>query len=312
MSRARIRLAATGVLLSALAATLPASAHAAPRGVPAPAAARHHRQQTAETIRRIPLQGAVNVRDVGGYRTLLGGQVRQGLVYRSDALSKLTDADLTTVSGLGLTKAVDFRIPMELQYDGADRLPAGLTATSRPVSDLGLYGTLVGAIATGDPVKQEQMLGGGRAEAYMRGIYRTFVTSQESRAQFAATLREIADGAQGPLLYHCTSGKDRTGWMSYVLLRALAVPQSAAEQDYLASNTFRAAYDAQVRAALKQSGRMQNPDLLIPLQEVRQDYLDAATAQLAADYGGFYGYLTDGLGLDLRTLAKLQGKLVRS
>lgn len=154
------------------------------------------------------------------------------------------------------------------------------------------------------------MLGAGRAEAYMRDIYRTFVTGPESRAQFAATLREIADG-KGPLLYHCTSGKDRTGRMSYVLLRALAVPETTAGRDYLASNTFRAAYDAQVRAALRQSGRMQHPELLIPLQEVRQDYLDAATARMEADYGGFYGYLTDGLGLDLRTLAKLQSRLVR-
>ncbi|QES50632.1 protein-tyrosine-phosphatase [Streptomyces venezuelae] len=312
MSRARIRLA-TAVMLSALAiGTLPATAQAgqAPAGPAAAATAGQHRPQ-AETIRQIPLQGAVNVRDLGGYRTYTGGQVRQGLVYRSDALSKLTDADLTTIAGLRLTKVVDFRIPMELQYDGADRLPPGLTATARPVSDLGLYGTLVGAISSGDPVKQEQMLGGGRAEAYMRDIYRTFVTSPENRAQFAATLRETADGRQGPMLYHCTSGKDRTGWLSYVLLRALGVPQSSAERDYLASNTFRGAYDAKVRAGLKQSGRMQNPDLLIPLQEVRQDYLDAATAQLEAEYGSFYGYLTQGLGLSLRDLVKLQDKLVR-
>ncbi|WP_030155863.1 tyrosine-protein phosphatase [Streptomyces sp. NRRL S-244] len=314
MSRARIRLA-IAVLASALAiGTLPAAAHAAPTHsttAPTPTPTSAGRYQQAETMRQIPLQGAVNVRDLGGYRTWTGGQVRQGLVYRSDALGKLTPADTTALSGLGLKKVVDFRIPMEVQYDGADRLPAGLTATSRPVSDLGLYGTLLGAISSGDPATQEQMLGGGRAEAYMRDIYRTFVTGPENRAQFATTLREIADGGQGPLLFHCTSGKDRTGWMSYVLLRALSVPEDAATRDYLASNTFRAAYDAQVRAALKQSGRMQNPDLLIPLQEVRQDYLDAATAQMAADYGSFYGYLTDGLGLDLRTLAKLQTKLVR-
>ncbi|MEU3914680.1 tyrosine-protein phosphatase [Streptomyces sp. NPDC029721] len=310
MRRARIRLATAATAAALALGTLPAAAYAA---APATAArTRHHQlQPSSQAIRQIPLQGAVNLRDVGGYYTYSGGQVRQGLVYRSDALGKLTAADITTVSGLGLTKVVDFRIPLELQYDGADRLPPGLSPTSRPVSDLGLYGTLVGAISSGDPVKQEQMLGGGRAEAYMRDVYRTFVTSPENRAQFAATLREIADGGQGPLLYHCTSGKDRTGWMSYVLLRALGVPQETAGSDYLASNTFRAAYDAQVRAGLKQSGRMQNPDLLIPLQEVRQDYLDAATARMEADYGGFYGYLTDGLGLDLRTLAKLQNKLVR-
>ncbi|MFD5526319.1 tyrosine-protein phosphatase [Streptomyces virginiae] len=310
MSRVRIRRAAAAAVAALALATLPCAAHAAAAPA-AGAGARHPHQQQDETIRQIVLQGAVNVRDLGGHRTWTGGQVRQGLVYRSDALSKLTDTDVTTVSGLGLTKVIDFRIPMEVQYDGADRLPAGLSPTARPVSDLGLYGTLVGAIGSGDPVKQEQMLGGGRAEAYMRDIYRTFVTSPENRAQFAATLREIADGRQGPVLYHCTSGKDRTGWMSYVLLRALAVPEDTAERDYLASNTFRAAYDAKVRAGLKQSGRMQNPDLLIPLQEVRQDYLDSATAQLEADYGSFYGYLTQGLGLDLRTLAKLQTKLVR-
>ncbi|GAA3107279.1 tyrosine-protein phosphatase [Streptomyces goshikiensis] len=309
MSRARIRLA-TAVLAAALAmAGLPASAFARTATATAGAQHRYPAHPQAETIRQIPLQGAVNVRDLGGYRTWTGGKVRRGLVYRSDALSRLTPADVTTVAGLGLTEVVDFRIPAELRYDGADRLPAGLTATSRPVSDLGLYATLVGAIASGDPVQQERMLGGGRAEAYMRDIYRTFVTSPENRAQFAATLREIADG-RGPLLYHCTSGKDRTGWLSYVLLRALAVPEDTAERDYLASNTFRGTYDAQVRAGLKQSGRMLNPDLLIPLQEVRTDYLDSATARMEADFGGFYGYLTNGLGLDLRTLAKLQARLV--
>ncbi|MET9853672.1 tyrosine-protein phosphatase [Streptomyces sp. NPDC006450] len=310
MSRARIRLA-TAVLASALAiGTLPAAAYAAP--AESPAASRHHsRTESTETIRQIPLQGAVNVRDLGGYRTWTGGRVRQGLVYRSDALGKLTASDITTVGGLGLTKVLDFRIPMEVQYDGADKLPAGLTTTARPVNDNGLYGLLMSAIGSGDPVKQEQMLGGGRAEAYMRDVYRAFVTNPENRAQFATTLREIADGKQGPLLYHCTSGKDRTGWMSYLLLNALAVPKATAERDYLASNTFRAAYDAQVRAGVKASGRMQDPDLLIPLQEVRQDYLDAATTQMEADYGSLYGYLTDGLGLDLRTLAKLQVKMVR-
>ena len=116
----------------------------------------------------------------------------------------------------------------------------------------------------------------------------------------------------GPLLFHCTSGKDRTGWESYVLLRALGVPDATAQQDYLASNGFRAAADAALRAGLKQSGMMQNPDLLIPLQEVRLDYLDAALAQLSSQYGDLYGYLTQGLGLTLGDLAALRSRLVIS
>lgn len=173
--------------------------------------------------------------------------MRHGLVYRADALSKLTDSDVTTLAGLRLGRAVDFRIPLEVQYDGADRLPAGVVAVSRPVTDNGLFGQLLAAIGSRDPVRQEQMLGGGRAAAFMNEVYRSFVTSAANRAQLGLTLRELAGLGSTPSLYHCTSGKDRTGWTSYLLLTALGVPEATAVGDYMASNTFRAAYDAKVR-----------------------------------------------------------------
>ncbi|OKK08426.1 protein tyrosine phosphatase [Streptomyces sp. CB03234] len=260
--------------------------------------------------RHIPLQGAVNVRDLGGHRTYDGETVRHGLVYRADGLSRLTDADLVTLSGLRLTKVIDFRIPLEVQYDGPDRLPDGLVPVSRPVTDNGLYARLRTAIGSADPVRQEELLGGGRAAAFMREVYRTFVTSADNRARFGATLRDIASAGRAPLLYHCTAGKDRTGWTSWLLLTALGVPERTAVADYLASNTFRAAYDAQLRAYLKQAGLMQNPDLLIPLQEVRTEYLDAALAAVSEAYGNLYRYLTAGLGLEHRTLAALRAQLV--
>ncbi|MER8043363.1 tyrosine-protein phosphatase [Streptomyces sp. NPDC094032] len=276
----------------------------------APPALARPRVRTANAVRQVPLQGAVNVRDLGGYATYDGARVRHGLVYRGDHLGKLTDADVTTLAGLGLARVTDFRIPLEVQSDGADRLPAGPTLLSRPVTDNGLYGQLLAAIGSRDPVRQEEMLGGGRAAAFMTEVYRTFVTSAANRERFGATLRDLAAPGAGPHLYHCTSGKDRTGWTSWLLLTALGVPERAATEDYLASNTFRAAYDARVREGLRQAGLMQNPDLIIPLQEVRQTYLDAALSRLRTDYGGVFRYLTEGLGLDLRVLAGLRGRLV--
>ncbi|MET9517186.1 tyrosine-protein phosphatase [Streptomyces sp. NPDC002994] len=305
LARTRIRLA-TGAVVSALAiGCLPATTSAFAAS-PTLATTQH------ETVRQIPLQGATNVRDLGGYRTYDGAEVRYGQVYRADALGKLTESDVAALGRLGLTKVVDFRVPVEVQYDGADRLPPGLTATSRPVTDNGLYAQLMTAIGSKDPVRQEEMLGDGKAAAFMRDVYRTFVTHPENRARFAETLRDIANSnRRSPLLYHCTSGKDRTGWTSYVLLRALGVPSRTAERDYLASNTYRAAHDAKVRDGLKQSGMMQNPDLLIPLQEVRMDYLDAALERVEADYGSLDRYLTEGLNLDRRTLLKLRASLLR-
>ncbi|MFF1352627.1 tyrosine-protein phosphatase [Streptomyces sp. NPDC058297] len=294
-------------LVGAALTTLTAAAVA-----PGATAAGRRRPYQDPPVRHIPLQGAVNVRDVGGYRALGGGSVRHGLVYRADALSKLTDADVTTLSGLGLRRVVDYRVPVEIQYDGADRLPAGLTPDSRPVSDNGLYAQMMAAISSKDPKRQEEMLGGGRAAAFMRSVYPRFVSDADNRARFAATLRDCAygTGGRGALLYHCTSGKDRTGWTTYVLLLLLGVPERTAVDDYLASNTFRAAYDAKVRDGLKQSGMMLDPDLLIPLQEVRTEYLSAAVDQARADYGSLGRYVSQGLGLDLGTVAALRHRLL--
>ncbi|MEU2503920.1 tyrosine-protein phosphatase [Streptomyces sp. NPDC007863] len=283
-----------------------AGAAAALAAVAPPAAAR---PRTGSPIRQIPLQGAVNVRDLGGYPTYDGERVRHGLVYRGDHLGKLTDADLLTLAGLGLARAVDFRIPTEVGYDGTDRLPAGVAAVSRPVTDNGLFGQLMAAIGSRDPVRQEQMLGGGRAAAFMSDVYRTFVTDPANREAFGRTLRELAAPGSGPALYHCTSGKDRTGWTSWLLLLLVGVPERFATEDYLASNALRAAHDARVREGLKQGGLMQNPELIVPLQEVRQEYLDAALGEVRAGYGGLYRYVTAGLGLDPRALAGLRERL---
>ncbi|MFJ3583865.1 tyrosine-protein phosphatase [Streptomyces sp. NPDC090127] len=278
---------------------------------PPPAvAAPHRRHRGATTAELIPLQGAVNVRDLGGYLTYGGDRVRRGLVYRGDALGKLTDADLTTLSGLRLGSVVDFRVPLEVRSDGADRLPGGLVPVARPVTDNGLNALIRSAIGSGDPVKQEEMLGGGRAPAFMAEVYRSFVTSADNRARFAATIRDVARPGGRPLLYHCTSGKDRTGWLSYLLLTVVGVPERYVVEDFLASNTFRAAHDAHLREGLRQSGLMRNPELLIPMQEVRLPYLEAALAEVRRGYGGLFRYLTVGLGLEPRTLAELQDRLV--
>ncbi|MFF0476098.1 tyrosine-protein phosphatase [Streptomyces sp. NPDC004284] len=292
----RALLTTTGA--AALLSALPTEALARPRPRP------------AEAIRQIPLQGAVNTRDLGGHPTHDGGRVRHGLAYRSDHLARLTDADLTTLAGLGLGTVVDLRIPLEVGYDGADRLPAGPVPVARPITDNGLFGQLMAAIGSRDPVRQEEMLGGGRAAAFMCEVYRTFVTDPANRAAFAATLRDLADPRRGPLLLHCTSGKDRTGWTSWLLLTLLGVPRASARADYLASNAFRAANDARVREGLRQAGLMQNPELIVPLQEVRDAYLDTALDQLRTSYGSLFRYVSVGLGLELRELAALRERLV--
>ncbi|MGD6751352.1 tyrosine-protein phosphatase [Streptomyces sp. BH105] len=261
-------------------------------------------------IRQIALQGAVNVRDIGGYRARGHGRIRYGLVYRADALSELTEADVARVAGLRLAQVVDFRVPFEVRTDGADRLPAGLAATARSVSDGGQYERMMAAIGSKDPAVQQEALGDGRAAAAMRATYRLFVTDAANRARFGETLRDAAFGGRGALLYHCTSGKDRTGWMTYVLLSLLGVDRRAAVGDYLASNTLRAAHDAEVREGLRRAGLMRHPELLIPVQEVRMEYLDAARDQVRRVFGGLDRYVAEGLGVERGVVEVLRRRLV--
>ncbi|MFB6959040.1 tyrosine-protein phosphatase [Streptomyces sp. NPDC056309] len=310
MRAAHIRRVTGTVVTAVVLGCLPAWSGSGATALPA-AVAPHDAGAATPTVRHIALDGAVNVRDLGGLRTEKGRQVRYGQVFRADALGKLTDADVAKLSALRLRTVVDFRVPGEVQRDGGDRLPAGVTPLSRPVNDLGLYDTIMAAIGSRDPVRQQEMLGDGKAARYMSDIYRTFVTDPASRRQFAATLQDLAHGKQSPLLYHCTSGKDRTGWMSYLLLRAVGVPAGTAERDYLLSNSIRAEADLATREGLRKAGLMENPDLLIPLQEVREEYLDAALDQAERDYGSLHGYLTEGLGLDRSDLARLRTRLVR-
>ncbi|MFC9895436.1 tyrosine-protein phosphatase [Nocardia sp. NPDC127579] len=264
--------------------------------------------EEVSALAKLELQGAVNVRDIGGYRTYDGATVKSKKVLRADSLEKLTASDIQVLGGYNLKQAIDLRTQAEIQFSGPDKLPSGVPLVARPIDDTGLFTTLLQVIQLRDPVKQEQMLGGGKAEQIMAGVYKSFL-SDASRAAFGQTVRDLAD-TDRPTLYHCTAGKDRTGWLTYLTLRAVGVPEGTARRDYLLSNQYRAAADAALREQVKQAGLMENPDLLIPLQEVRDAYLDAAVREMESKYGDFGKFLTQGLGLDPGTILKLRRNLV--
>ncbi|MFH8476868.1 tyrosine-protein phosphatase [Streptomyces sp. NPDC018000] len=303
--RGGLALAAVVALVGPL---VPAAAAAAAAAGRAPAVhAASLSTLTAGRVREIP--GTVNARDVGGYRTYDGETTRWSVVYRSDSLAKLPPEGVTALGGLGLSAVIDLRTPAEVQADGADKLPAGVTAVALPVDDTSLFAFIGSVVLSKDPAHQQAQLGDGKAEERMRALYRGFVTNSANRAALGAAVKRVANSA-GPVLFHCSAGKDRTGVLADTILRAVGVPSATAEGDYLLSNELRADADKALRDQVKAAGYMQNPDLLIPLQEVRSSYLAAFRDQATASYGSFGKFLTDGLGLDFATLYRLRERLV--
>ena len=243
------------------------------------------------TVRDLGLASDPNLRDVGGYRTTDGQWVRMGVVYRSQALS-LTPADLAAVDHLGLTADYDLRTTEEIAAS-PDVVPAGAAyANLNVMADISLAPTLTSPAS---------------AEQYMAEIEQDFVTNPTAQAGFGTLLTDIAN-SDGAVLYHCTAGKDRTGWATAVLLTLLGVPQATVMQDYLLSNAYY--FDSPAVQAELAAMPAAESAVYAPLLEVQASYLQAGFAQVTASYGSMYGYAVHGLGLSPQTIAKLRRKLL--
>ncbi|MFD7130926.1 tyrosine-protein phosphatase [Streptomyces sp. NPDC059894] len=242
--------------------------------------------------RLIELDGAVNFRDAGGYRTVDGHWVKMGVVYRSDALNNLTDADLAKLRRLGLSVDYDLRMTSE-RTAAPDRLPSGVRYVVANVSgDSAGGGYTMPTTAEG---ATQMMIAGEKA----------MVSGETAKAAYSTVFGGLTDDADGSL-YHCTAGKDRTGWASATLLTALGVPRETVMRDYLASNDYRAEANAAALAALPAD----QAAVYKPLLDVRAEYLNSGFDEVEDAYGSFSAYEKNALGLDAKDIRKLKSRLL--
>ena len=255
--------------------------------------------------RHVVLDGAVNVRDIGGYRIVGGPEVVRGRLYRGDSLSQLTSSDVERLDRLGLRTVIDFRTPGEVLICGNDRLPFAVEYAHLPVSG-GDLGAIYELIASGDHERQWRELGGGRAASFMVEMNRGFVADSRQREAFGAALRLVCSPGRLPLLYHCTGGKDRAGWMTAIVLTALGVPRELVLRDYLLSNDFHRTDYQKLRYDLVKTGIVADPELLRPILEQSATYLGAAFEEADRQYGSFGRFLAYGLEVSEAMLAGLR------
>jgi protein-tyrosine phosphatase len=243
--------------------------------------------------RVLPLQGATNFRDVGGYRTADGRRVRWGVIYRSAELSGLTAADQAFLNELGVRTIVDLRSTSERTSQP--------TALSGPTIVSHDYRLDISALA---PLFRPGA-DGEQARVAMTTFYPAMLDShgQHFRDVFQALLE-----GQGPVLYHCSAGKDRTGVTTALVLSALGVPRETIVADYLLSNRYyRLAPEAASARAADPSLRAfasLPPEVARVLGGVEPEYLLAVFAEIDRR-GGVDAYLAT-LGVGPAEVAKLK------
>lgn len=240
--------------------------------------------------RLAPLQGASNFRDLGGYLTTDGRRVRRGQVFRSDHLAGLTEADVVRLQDLGVRHSLDFRGVAEYTatpYDipGVERVALTIEPT--------VIARMQALVAQGIVPTTEETV------ELMRETYRDFVNrNADMYGRFMKHLLEQPT----PQVFHCTAGKDRTGFAAALVLSALGVDRATIEQDYLLTNQL---YKRDAR--LEGQG---HAHVMKVLWQVQPEFLDAAFEVVDAQHGGMTDYLHGAIGLSTQELAELRKLLL--
>jgi protein-tyrosine phosphatase len=236
------------------------------------------------------LQGASNFRDVGGYRNADGRRVRRGQVFRSDHLAGLTPKDHQQLQALGVRHSLDFRGTAEFAMTpytipGVERLALPIEPT--------VIARMQALVAQGVVPTTEETVD------LMRETYRDFVN--HNAGTFGRFLKHLLE-APNPQVFHCTAGKDRTGFAAALLLSALGVDRATIEQDYLLTNQL---YKRDVR--LEGQG---HPHVMKVLWQVQPAFLQAAFDAVDAQHGGMRNYLHGAIGLSPQETSALQQLLL--
>jgi protein-tyrosine phosphatase len=247
------------------------------------------------TIRRLPLEGTGNFRDMGGYETEDGHLVKWQKLFRSGTLTNLTDDDLAMVSDLGLRLVCDFRREEERE-ESPSRLPqengpAILNLPMGPQRDVApLYAHLNSPDATPDDIFDA-----------MVGIYRGF--SLEPPPEYKRFMEHVI-GGHVPILFHCAAGKDRTGFGAALIFLALGVPMETIFEDYVLTNEFI------VRNLAERFPDLESPELFHTMLDAHPEYLQASFEEIDKNYGGVEDYFLKGLGITENHKAALREQLL--
>jgi protein-tyrosine phosphatase len=250
-----------------------------------------HDPASGDPDRALELEGCVNFRDLGGYRTSDGGTIRWRLLLRADGLHKLTEADHRALIQLGLATVIDLRTVDEAEQRG--RFP--VDAVPVTYIDLPLFDVL--------PTPEEMQ--SWREASYVAARYLQMVS--EGGAVLTRSIQALAMPGALPAVFHCSAGKDRTGVLAALTLAFLGVDDETIVADYALSG---AAMDR-----LLERLKAEYPDAVEEVErhapsilEVKPETMEEFLASVRSEYGS-YDALADRLGV-VEAVARLRHLVV--
>ncbi len=248
----------------------------------------------------LPLTGAMNCRDLGGYPTSEGQLIRTNAIFRSDRLSHLTEDDQEELASYGIRTVVDFRTSAEAHRDVSRLWPTVTTHAPLPIGDeIAQQTEFIDRIRSGEITSISVA---DVADSYIEML-------SDSGHQFVSFLEIAADVDCWPLLFHCTAGKDRTGVAAALILELCGVERNLVLDDYELTNALRSERRIeQLKPSLHQAGV--DIEAIRPALSAPRSAMDQTLTYLDTNHDGVEQFLLRNLGVHSDTIAALRINLL--
>ena len=243
--------------------------------------------------RLVHMQGTVNFRDAGGYKTAEGTRVITGKVFRSADISKLTDTDMQVMAQKHIYTVIDFRGKKE-SAAAEDRLLPNTDYTLCPA----------GSDSLPDPKQMAQMI---KQKGFLMEMYgqRSVQYYGERYKPMFQKLLALPDSSA--LLYHCSGGRDRTGMASALFLYVLGVPQQTIEEDFVASNVYLEPMMGKWYKPMQQAFGMSEEEIRAEM-DLRPEHIRNFFGAIRTQYGSVEHFMKEELGVGTKEIALLKQK----
>lgn len=233
-----------------------------------------------------------------------GKKIKMHKLLRTGNLADLSPFDKQFLTDYGVKYDVDFRSKQEVDNQ-PDRVPDGVEYIYDPVFSEDLTNSSKSLNDLNKQAHDDADFGFN----HMHYAYEDMIESESAqnayRKFFDVLLKNTVDGES--VIFHCTAGKDRTGFGALLALSALGVPFSTIKKDYLLTNiTTKDFVDSMIEHA-RQNGRNENVlQSIRDIQSVRAEYLDHAVKVLNDEYGSINDYLRDVMKLSSADIMELR------
>lgn len=244
--------------------------------------------------RLIRFEAASNFRDLGGYPSTLGGEVRRGMLYRAGRLDRMTPADRDRFDRLGVRTVIDLRRDDEREQ-APDPMPT-------------VHLCLMSRVTANQPLRDPgTMVDHDHGVQFLRDLYSGLMA--HASGEIGTLFTTLAAPGAMPAVFHCAVGKDRTGLVAALLLTWLGVDRELVLDDFEASDGHvgQTQRDELVR---RMADRGIGPEAAAGILGATRESMQIALDELDARYGGIEPFLREHCAVDPATLARLRELLL--